>query len=143
MASITAANAIFTLAIAGLFPTPQQLHGFAADNIFETDPLESAEVLMGVDGLLSAGFVYVAVRQNISLQADSPSGAIFDTWWSQQQASKDIFFASGIVTLKSLGTKWAMTKGVLTTYPPIPNAARVLQPRRFGLTWQSVSPAVA
>lgn len=143
MASITAANAIFTLSITGLFPTPQQLQGFAADAVFETEPLQSAEVLMGVDGNLSGGFVNVEVKQGITLQADSPSIAIFDTWWSQQQAAKDVFTASGIITLKSVGTKWAMTKGFLTTYQPIPNAAKLLQPRKFGITWQSVSPAVA
>jgi hypothetical protein len=31
-------------------------------------------------------------------------------------------------------------KGALTSYPTMPNAARTLQPRRFQITWQSVTP---
>lgn len=143
MASITAANATFLLTIPSVFPVPQQLQGFAADDIFSTDPLESAEILMGVDGKLSAGFVFVPPKQGIFLQADSPSNAIFDAWYAAQQTVKDIFFADGLVQLTSIGTKWALIRGVLSTYPPIPDAGKTLKPRRFGITWESVSPAAA
>lgn len=141
MATITAANAIIMFSIPGLFPTPQQLQGFATDDVFDTDALESAEVMMGVDGKLSGGFVYVAIKQNYALQADSPSAIIFDQWYAVQQQIQDLYTANATVTLTSLGTKWALTKGFLTTYKPVPDAKKLLQPRKFGITWQSISPA--
>lgn len=140
--SITSANATFFISIAGLFPAPQQLFKFAADEVFDTDPIEAAEVQMGVDGYKTAGFVFVPVKQGISLMADSPSAALFDQWYAAQQTARDVFNANGTIYLPTLGTKWAMINGTLTTYPPLPNARKVLQPRKFGVTWERVSPAV-
>jgi hypothetical protein len=142
MASITSANATFMLSITGLFPVPVKLQGFAADDIFSTDPLASVETIMGVDGLLSAGFVFVEVKQGISLQADSPSNTLFDAWHAAQQLAKDVIKADGLVLLPSITTTWTLTKGFLTTYPPIPDGGKTLKPRKFGITWESVSPAI-
>jgi hypothetical protein len=139
---ITGANAVYLLSITDLFPAPQQLQGFAADDVFETDPLTSVETIMGVDGHMSAGFVFVEVKQNISIQADSDSNAIFEAWWGAQQVSKSVLFANGVIILTDVGTKWAMVNGVLSTFPPIPNAKKLLQPRRYGITWESITPAI-
>jgi hypothetical protein len=143
MASITAASAIVMFTIPGIFVTPQQLQGFAADDVFDTDPLESAETMMGVDGKLSAGFVFVPTLHNYALQADSPSIFIFDTWWNAQQIAHEVFFANATVLLTSVGKKWAMTNGILSNYKPLPDAKKVLQPQRFRVTWESSLPAVA
>jgi hypothetical protein len=142
MADITGANAQFTLAISGLFNAPLPLQGFAADDVFDTDAIESTETLMGVDGILSGGMVNVPVKQTVALQADSPSMFLFDQWWATQRANQMVLFAQGVVVLTSLGTKWALTNGLLTSYKPIPDTKKLLQPRRFGLTWESVSPAL-
>lgn len=143
MSSLTAANAVIMLSIPLVFPTPQQLQGFAADDVFSTDPLNSAETMMGVDGRLSAGFVFVSVKQNYSLQADSASVAVFEEWFAAQQSSKDLFPANALVVLTAVGKKWTMTRGFLTGFPPIPDAKKILQPRRFAIEWESVSPAAA
>lgn len=143
MASITAANAVFMLGITSVFPSPQQLQGFSADDIFGTDPMESAEVSMGVDGRLSGGFVFVPVKQGISLQADSISNQLFDNWFTAQQTAQDTFIANATVLLPGLGKKWTLTRGFLTTYPPIPDAGKLLKPRRFGITWERVRPAAS
>lgn len=139
--SITAANAVYMLSIIPVFPVPVQLQGFGADDVFGTDPLTVAETVMGVDGLLSAGFVFNAVTQNITLQADSESNDVFDAWYAAQQVIKDTYRAQAVVMLKAINRKWTMTNGVLTTYPPLPDAKKVLQPRRFGITWESVFPS--
>lgn len=141
MASITAATAVYTLSIPGLFGYPQSLQGFAADDMFSTDALASAETLMGADGVLSGGFVYVEVKQNIRLQADSASNALFDQWWNAQQQIQDTYTANGVVWIKANGAKWAMTKGFLTKYKPMPDLKKLLQPRDYEITWQSISPA--
>lgn len=142
MASLTASNSVIMLSITGLFPIPQQLQGFAADDVFDTDVLESAEVLMGVDRRLSGGFVAVPVKQNYSLQADSLSIFVFDTWWSAQQQAGDVFTANGLVVLPAVGKKWTMSRGFLTGYKPTPDVKKLLQPQKFSITWESMLPAV-
>lgn len=143
MATLTAANAVIVLSIPLLFPTPVQLQGFTADDVLDTEALVAAETIMGVDGIMSAGFIFAEVKQSYILQADSASNALFDAWYSTQQAQRDLYFATGVVTLTSLGTKWALTKGALTSYIPLPGIKKLVQPRKYGITWESVSPAVA
>jgi hypothetical protein len=141
--SITSANAVVMIGVAGIFPIPFQLQGFAADDIFDVEAIEAAETMMGVDGILTGGMVFVPIRQTISLMADSPSNLLFDTWWAQTQQQRDIFPANGNVVLRGSGQKWTLTNGILTNYKPLPDAKKVLQPRRFQITWQQVIPAVA
>lgn len=137
--TITSANAVLTLAIVNLFDTPQQLTNFAAEDIYTVEPRQTAEVAMGVDGILSGGFVFVPTTQSISLMADSPSNQLFDDWVQAQETQKDIYYANAVIILQSLQQKWVMTKGVLTSYPPLADAARVLRPRRFTIQWENVS----
>lgn len=141
MATLTSANATIFLAVAGLFPTPQQLQGFAADDVFSSEKLNSAELSMGVDGRLSAGFVFVAAKWSVTLQADSESNFIFDQWYQAQQVGRELLPASGIVLLQTLNTKWTMTRGFLTGYTPIPDTKKKIEPRNFEMTWQSIVPS--
>lgn len=139
--SITSANAILTLSVLPLFPVPQQIQGFAVDDIYDVDAIKSVETMMGVDGVLSGGFVFVEITQNISLMADSASNLFFDTWWTQMQAAEDVYTASGQIVLPSISTKFNMLNGFLTGYKPIADAKKVLQPRKFQIMWNSVAPA--
>lgn len=141
--TLTSANAVVLLGISSVFPTPQALQGFAADDVTDIDPLNSAEAVMGVDGVMSAGFVFQMVHQNISLQADSPSNDIFDFWYAFQQQVEDLAFATGTIVLPGLQKKWLLTKGTLSTYKPMPDIKRTTQPRRYSITWQSITPTIA
>ncbi len=141
MASITSANAVLTLAVPPLFPVPQQIQGFATDDIYDIPQIKSVEVQMGVDGVLSAGFVYIQIPQEITLQADSDSNDFFDTWWTQMQAAQDVYAASGIIKLPSIATKFTQINGFLTGYKPAPGAKKLLQPRKYEITWERIAPA--
>lgn len=139
--SITAANAVLMLAIPPLFTTPQQIQGFATDDVADVPQIKSVEVMMGVDGILSFGFVYVAVPMEITLQADSASNSVFDIWWTQMQAAKDSYAANGLIKLPGISTKFTLTNGGLTGYKPAPAIKRLLQPRRYEITFQAIIPA--
>ena len=52
-----------------------------------------------------------------------------------------MYGAEGIIILKSIGKKWTMTNGFLTAYQPIPDAAKTLRARRFGITWNKMFPS--
>lgn len=138
--SITSANAVLALSQATLFPTPVQLQQFAADDIYDMAAVQVVEELMGVDGVLSFGFVFVARVQNITLQADSLSNSFFDTIAQQQIAAKDVYPLNGIIRLPGIGTQFTMSNGALRNYSPAPDAKRVLQPRRYTIVWNSVAP---
>lgn len=140
MGDITSANAVFTLGIETLFPTPVQLQGFATDDIYGVAQIKSVETQMGVDGVLSGGFVFVAVPQEITLQADSLSNDVFDAWWAQMQANKGVLRANGLIKLSAISSKFTHTNGFLTGYTPIPAGKRVLQPRKYEITWQNIVP---
>lgn len=141
MSTLTAANAIITLSVAGLFPVAHRLQGFSADNIYETPSQEVAETAMGVDGRLSAGFVYNPVEQTFIIQADSASNAFFEQWAAFQQQNQDVSPCSGQTALPSVGRTYISTRGFLVGLQPLPNAAKILQPRRYVIRWQGVQSA--
>lgn len=139
--TITSANSILLLSIAGLYDIPQQLQGFAADDVFDTETLEPVETMMGVDGVLSGGWVPMPIKQNISLQADSESILVFENWYAAQQTARETLIASGSVQLPSVGRKYALTRGFLSSLLVTPSAKKVLQPRRFQITWGQITVA--
>lgn len=140
MGTITAADAVLTLAVLPLFPIPQQIQGFSTDDVYDIPSIRSAETAMGVDGVLSGGFVYSAIVQEIVLRADSASNNVFDTWWRQMQATKAVYTATGLIKLPAIATKFAQRKGFLTGYK-LPGAKRTLTDRRYEITWERIQPS--
>jgi hypothetical protein len=138
MATITAANAVFMLAVTNLFDAPQQLQGFAADDVFSHALVAPVETLMGVDGFLSGGWTPQPKVQTIALQADSVSNLIFDTWYNAQEQQREAYIANAHITLPSIQKTFTCVQGFLTNYPPMADARRILQPRRFTITWQGI-----
>ncbi|MBX9593927.1 MAG: hypothetical protein K2X46_06165 [Roseomonas sp.] len=139
MASITAANSVFLISVRGLFPIPQRLQGYSSDAAFASDAVETAEVVMGVDGRMSAGYVPTVSRQTVTLMPDQGGDLIFDAWLSAQKAAGEIYFADGILTIPSISTTYILTRGVLTSIQPMVSAQKVLVARPFTLTWEGVS----
>ena len=137
--TITSANSVFTLVVAGLFPAPVQLKGYASDKAFTTEAVDLAEVQMGVDGRMTAGFVPNPVKQTITLQADSPSKDIFTAVIQAMKTAREVFYISGSISLPSTGESFTLTRGILTNAKQIPDAQKVLQPMDFVITWESVS----
>ena len=137
--TITSANSVFTLVVAGLFPAPVQLRGYASDKAFTTEAVDLAEVQMGVDGRMTAGFVPNPVKQTITLQADSPSKDIFTAVIQAMKTAREVFYISGSISLPSTGESFALTRGILTNAKQIPDAQKVLQPMDFQITWESVN----
>src|SRR5215467_3829241 len=98
--SLTSANAVITLSVAIIFPTPQQIHKFSTDNIYEAPAIAPNQVQMGVDCFQSAGKVFVSRPVSIDLMADSPSNDFFDTWFNAEEAASETFAANGQILLK-------------------------------------------
>lgn len=136
--TITSANSVFTIVIPSLYPSPVQLQGYSADRAFATDAIDMAEIQMGVDGRMTAGYVPTPVRQTITLQADSPSRNIFETLIQATKAAREIYYISGTILLPSTGESFSLLRGVLTNAKLIPDAQKVLQPVDYVITWERV-----
>lgn len=141
MSTLTTANSAFSLLVRGLFPVPQSLHGYATDDSFAAEDVTPGEVQMGVDGQLSAGYVPYATVMTFTFQADSPSTAMFDTVLEAQKANKEMFIFDGTGIIQGTGEKYAMTKGYLTSATPMSTGKKILQPRKFSITFENVSKA--
>lgn len=137
--TLTAADAVITLTIPGIFSTPQQLQGFGADNVYEMGNQNVAETVPGVDGILSAGYIYEPVDQTFTLQADSASNDVFALWYATSQQQKAVFRCSGSTTLPAIGKTYVSVNGVLVSMPPAPTTGKILQPRKYLVRWQSIS----
>jgi hypothetical protein len=137
--TITSANSVFTIVIPGLFPAPVQLHGYASDKAFTTEAIDLAEVQMGVDGRMTAGYTPNPTKQTITLQADSPSKDIFTALIQATKTAREVFYISGSIALPSTGESFTLTRGILTNTKQLPDAQKVLQPMDFVITWESVN----
>lgn len=140
MGTITSANAVVILTVPGVIPGVQ-LQGFAADDIYDLEQMEAVETSMGVDGILSGGFVYSAVKQTFSFQADSVSPLLFDAWYAAQRAAVEAIPCTMVVELPSIGVGYIQTTGWLKTKSPGPSAGKTLKPRKFTIEFESATPA--
>ena len=136
--TIESASASFILTISDLFGPPIAIKGFAPDDMFDTDAVKPTHVTMGADGVLSGGMVYQETVQKIHLSPDSPSIALFEAWYTAQQASRKAYAASAIIKLPGIGKSYICTTGFLTNYTPIAGAKKMLGPQEFEITWQIV-----
>jgi len=138
--SLSAANSIITLSQPQLFQNPQQLQGFGANDVTDIEAAKILEHLMGVDGVLSFGFVWMERMQEITLQADSASNAFFDAINTQQEAVQDVYPLNGTIILKGIGLMFNLTNGGLENYKPMPQVQKILQPRKYRIVWNKVVP---
>lgn len=143
MADITSSNSVLSIGVAGLFPTPQQLQGFAQDDAYSMAAIKLTENLIGVDGIKSSGFLPTIKPMEVTLQADSPSMFFWESWFSAMESSQSLLIAFGTLLQPAVGLAYTLTNGTLEDYMPIGSAKKILQPRKFSIVWQGVVPAPA
>ncbi len=141
MASITSANSVLIIGVASIFPTASQLKGFGQDDMYSMDQIDNAETRMGVDGVLSAGWIPQIKKMAITLEADSPSADFFEQWYAQEELAQEKFFAFGTIRQPAVGKIITLSSGVMRNYSPIADAGKVLKPRRFSIEWQVALPS--
>jgi hypothetical protein len=143
--SITSANARMTLTVrnsAGIVVGPFTIEGYAQDAAFAVEAVDSAEVLMGVDGKMAGGYLPRITKHSFSLMANSPSIALFEAWDNAQKVLGDVLVADGFLSAPSLGRAYACVKGILTRLTPIPTARRTFSEAVvFEISWESVTSA--
>lgn len=151
MSTITSANSSLRLTprlagiLSGLLPALAgvgfPVQGYASDDAFATDTVDSVEARKGVDGRASFGYLPRLTKQTITLQADSPTIKLFETLIAAMDTVQEVILLDGILTLDSIGTSYALVQGALTRITPIPPAKRVLEPVSYEITWDQIQPA--
>lgn len=126
-ATLTVANSSIVLTVEGLYPGGVTLSGYAADNVFEHAAVENAELSMGIDGKLSAGYVFNPFPVTITLQADSPSLAVFEEIWTREASIRNKLNIGLTVATPANGKRGVLRDGFLTSYQA-PSLQRILQP---------------
>lgn len=139
--SITAASATFQISIPPIFIPPQTVQGYSADAAWTTEAVQSAELVLGVDAKLSAGWVPTLKVMTVTLMPDQGGDFVFDEWFAYQDAIQDLVPAFGTLAIPALGRRYTMLTGYLSNYMPMVGAARTLQPRPFQITWQTITSA--
>ena len=141
MATITAANSVFTLGVDLLYNTPIQMQGYAADDAFASEDVEFMEKYMGVDGRLSAGFIPYIIPFDFTLQADSLSNLIMEQIIAAEKTIREKLVLSANIFLPSTGIMYSFSNGYLDKGPLMPSAGKVLKPRKYSLVFQDMSPS--
>lgn len=138
MSTITAANSSFIITIPSVFPVPQILQGYAADDAFTQESFELVETRMGVDGLLSGGYTPSPKRLTVMLQPDSIALVVFDNWKANMEATKEASVASAVIALPSISRGYTFRKIFFTNSQGMPSAKKVLEPFPAILTYESL-----
>jgi len=138
MSTITSANSSFALIVPGVYSAPQSIQGYATDDAFAAEAVEKVETMMGIDGKLSAGYIFNPYKMTVTLQADSASLALFTNWQLAQDAVREVIAASATIIIPSIGFKYAMSNGYLTRFQAMPEAKKTLGPPKFEITWEKI-----
>lgn len=145
--SLTVANSSFTLSAATVggvpvFPVAVPIEGYAADDAFDTSEVKPTEVLMGVDGNLSGGYVAYATPLTFVLQADSPSILIMDTAIEAMDGVKEAIIFGASIAVPGISKLHTFIKGYLTSGKKTPGGKKLLQPMRYEITFEKCISAV-
>ena len=140
---LTSANAVIRLSQPILFPTPQQIQGFSADDVTDIEGAKILEHVMGVDGVMSFGFVFVERMQTITRQADSASNDFFDVINSSQEAGQTAYPLNGVIILPAIGKLYTLINGGLENYKTMPGVKRILQAQQYRIVWNKIIVAPA
>lgn len=141
MSTLTSANSVLTLICPDVFPIPQLIQGFATEDAFSVPQFEVARAMMGVDGIMSAGFVPNTKELDIVLQADSASRQVLERILGVMEAKREVVFMDATIILPATSEVWEFTRGVITKTPKLPPAKKLLEPTTWQITFQDIQPA--
>lgn len=136
--SITSADSVFIWSLSQLALASVEMQGYAVDNSFTFDVVQTAETQLGVDGKTSAGWLPRNYPMSVQFAADSDSLKVIDALVSYQDATLDVVRFNAVLSLPGNKMSYVMSKGVLVEYNPIPDGGKVLQPRTARLVWETI-----
>ena len=136
LGNITSANAVLVLGVEELYPVGVQLTNFSTDQMLSSDDMEIAQVRMGVDGGLAAGYVANPFNLTITLEASSPSLTVMQSLLMAMKTNKTTYKCSVTLTIPSIKQVHFWRNGVLTNGNPVTAPKKVLDPTSWKFAFQ-------
>lgn len=140
--TLTAFNSVLTLNVPALDIIAVQIQGFATDDAFDTPEVKPVEVMVGVDGQKSSGYVAYLVPFTFILQATSTSIDVMDAIQEGINALGDDIAIGMSLESPALGKLWTGTNGSLTSYKPTPQGKKMLGPQKYEITFKKLISSV-
>ena len=138
--NITSANSSLRVTIATLYTAGVDVDQYEADRMFETAAVSNAEIVMGADGVMHAGWVPNPVELTINIMPNSNFGGIIDEVYAYENTGKVKLAVNAVLTLKSIGgAVYTFVGGVISNFTPSIAGARTLQGRPITITFESVT----
>ena len=136
--TLTSADVVLTIAVAGLFDTPVRVQQFKTDSILDLDEIVMGEGRMGVDGFLSAGIIKQPIPFKIHLEATSDSLSVFEQWYSTEKTTGKKLPATINVTYPAVSKSFTLNKGFLMKMNIMSNAHKMLEGQDVNLLFESL-----
>jgi hypothetical protein len=125
--TLTSANAAMVATVEALYPQAINLQGFSADDAWDPEAVENGEYSYGIDGRLSAGFVFNEVPLAVTFQADSPTLPYFENVWQYEFSNRTKLQWDLTITATALGRRYEYKQGYMRSYKA-PAGKKILQP---------------
>lgn len=151
--SITSANSALTItatsrgiqtglstslgAFASLMGVPTRIEGWASDNAFSTDQVESSQMVQGIDGKAHTGWVPFLVPFNVSLYPDSPSQDYIDQIVGIERTMRESLLISAVLIVPATLKKFYFSNGVIARVTPFASHGRVQSAQATGFVFES------
>ena len=139
---ITSANSTLIVTVSALAIASVAMEGYAVDNAWALDEVETAVAQMGIDGKMTAGWVPRLNPLSLSFAPNSPSIASLSAIVNAQDVNRTIYTVQAVLSCPSIGKSWTLSNGVVTRGKILPDGTRVLGPQSFQITFESAKPAV-
>lgn len=139
LGNITSANAQMYLVVDQLYPAGVPITNFSADSMMTSDDMEIAQVRMGVDGGMAAGYVANPYAVTITLEASSPSLETMQSILQAMKVNKRTYECKLVVAIPASGQVHVWSHGVLTNGNPVPAPKKVLDPTSWKSQFQDYS----
>lgn len=136
--NITSANASIFLTCEDLYPAGFRVQNFTADLALSTDDATLAEVRMGVDGHLAAGFTPAPLTVTIGLEANSPSRTKFENIASASRLNMKTYECDLLVSIPGIGKTYNFKNGYMTSGHLMPDVKKTLDPTQWKFTFESM-----
>jgi hypothetical protein len=111
--------------------------GYSADNAFSSENVTGVETKIGVDGIMSAGYVPTIKTHNVTLEASSSTIPILMNLAQLCEATKMPQIMAFSIEIPAVSLRFLFTAS-LTSWPPILSATRMLEPAQFGFQYSDV-----
>lgn len=135
---ITSANATAFMVTDVLYPNGFSVEMFAADTAVSIDSIDLAEVRMGVDGQLVAGYTPNPLPVTITIESASPTFDYFVQIYRKTVQERMPYRSSLTITMKAIGRVFTFQNGFLTSATPFPTMATTLDPTTWVFNFEAM-----